>query len=88
MIFGSFNIFFNEICQAEGNEIYVDVNYHGIRDGTAEKPYSSIQYAIDMAEEGDTIYVFGGLYEDLVDPDRFAGLLIVLFLFSLVFGRL
>jgi len=64
MTFGSFNIFFNENCKAEGNEIYVDVNYHGIRDGSPEKPYTSIQYAIDMAEEGDTIYVFGGLYDE------------------------
>ena len=64
IIFGSFNIFFNENCKAEGNEIYVDVNYHGIRDGSPEKPYNSIQDAINLAEEGDTIYVFGGLYDE------------------------
>jgi len=70
MIFGSFNIIFNENCRAEGNEIYVDVNYHGVRDGTAEKPYDSIQYAIDIADEGDTIYVFGGLYEENLEIDK------------------
>ena len=64
MIIGCFNVFFNDNCRAEGNEIYVDVNYHGIRDGSPEKPYNSIQYAIDMAEEGDTIYVWGGFYDE------------------------
>ena len=64
LIFGSFNLFLNEGCIAKGNEIYVDISYHGFRDGSPEKPYNSIQYAIDMAEEGDTIYVFGGLYDE------------------------
>jgi parallel beta-helix repeat protein len=65
LLFSSFNLFFSNIyTKAEGNEIYVDVNYHGIRDGSAEKPWNSIQEAIDKAEEGDTIYVWGGLYDE------------------------
>lgn len=57
-------IFLDESGEAAGNEIYVDDNWYPFRDGTAEHPYSSIQYAIDIANEGDTIYVFGGDYNE------------------------
>jgi len=49
---------------AEGKTIYVDNRYHTFRDGSAENPYESIQYAINIAEAGDTIYVFGGTYNE------------------------
>ena len=70
LIFGSINILLNENCKASGNERYVDISYHGFRDGSPEKPYNSIQYAIDMAEEGDTIYVFGGLYDEVLSINK------------------
>jgi len=57
-------IFNDNTCKAEGNEIYVNDDFYETRDGSAEHPYDSIQYAIDVANEGDTIYVFGGLYEE------------------------
>ena len=40
LIFGSVNLILNENCKASGNEIYVDVSYHGYRDGSPEKPYN------------------------------------------------
>ena len=40
---------------ASGNEIYVHNAWYATRDGTAEHPYAGIQYAIDLAEDGDTI---------------------------------
>jgi len=55
-------VIFNPV--AAKNEIYVDSAYWGYSDGTAEKPYKSIQEAIDIASEEDTIYVFGGSYDE------------------------
>ena len=60
-------IFISERSRAAGNYIYVDSAFHIKRDGSAEYPLASIQEAIDIAEEGDTIYVFGGTYiENLI----------------------
>jgi len=51
-------------------DIYVDSGYKGYSDGTAEKPYKSIQEAIDIASTGDTIYVFGGTYDETIIIDK------------------
>jgi parallel beta-helix repeat protein len=57
----------SETSKAKDNDIYVSASYHGFSDGSAEKPYQTIQDAIEIAEEDDTIYIFGGLYqEDLI----------------------
>ncbi len=48
-----------------GREIYVDSSPSYLyRDGTAEHPYKTIQSSIDLASEGDTVYVFGGWYNE------------------------
>lgn len=54
------------ISENSNEEYYVDSNYRGYSTGTAEQPFKSIQTAIDEAESGDTIYVFGGLYEEII----------------------
>jgi parallel beta-helix repeat protein len=59
-----------QILAAEENEYYVDSSYRGYSDGTAQQPYPSIQTAIDQAQAGDTIYVFGGLYEEIIIVDK------------------
>jgi len=71
IIVGSFvTIFSNESCKASGNEIYVDVSFHGYGDGSADRPYESIQYAIDVADEEDTIYVFSGTYDETLNINK------------------
>ncbi len=71
LLLGSFIfIFFNEECKADSTGIYVDSSYYGFSDGSAEKPYRSIQKAINLAEDGDTIYVFGGLYDESLIIDK------------------
>ena len=45
------------------NEYYVDIEFFGTSVGTSEKPFRNLQDAIDRAEDGDTIYIFSGLYE-------------------------
>ena len=46
------------------NEIYVKSTYYGHSDGSAEKPYTTINEALGFAEEGDTIYIFSDGYVD------------------------
>jgi len=55
---------FDDTSEASGNEIYVHNGAYAIRDGSAEHPYETIQYAINLANEGDSIYVFGGVYNE------------------------
>jgi len=65
LVAGNFMVMFSyEGSGDSGNEIYVDSSHYGYSDGSAEKPYDSIQYAINVADEGDTIYVFGGTYDE------------------------
>ena len=63
-------VFFDEECSASGNEIYVDDSFHINRDGSAEHPYYGIQEAIDLADEGDIIYVFGGTYNETLSINK------------------
>jgi parallel beta-helix repeat protein len=62
------NLNFN--VKADYREIYVKEDYFGSSDGSADKPYKTIQEAIDIASEGDTIYVFGGLYQENIVIDK------------------
>ena len=63
-------LYFSPNVKSSGNEIYVDVEYFGSSDGTADRPYDTIQEAINVANEGDTIYVFGGFYEENLKIDK------------------
>ena len=64
------SIYFSEQGAATGNEIYVDSAFHWPRDGTAEHPWASIQEAINKADVGDTIYVFGGSYNETLSINK------------------
>ncbi len=56
------------------NTIYVDDdNTLGPWDGNIDHPYHSVQQAIDNASSGDTIFVFNGIYNDLVNPGFLSG---------------
>ena len=69
MIFMAFS-FFLPVVNSTSNELYVNVDYSGHSSGSAEKPYSSIQEALNNAEEGDTIYIFGGLYQEDLEINK------------------
>jgi len=61
----SMNVFITQKSMAaEKRFIYVDNAFYSKRDGSAEYPLASIQEAIDKANDGDTIYVFGGIYTE------------------------
>ena len=63
-------LYFDDTSEASGNEIYVHNRAYAFRDGSAEHPYETIQYAINLANEGDTIYVFGGVYNETLVIDK------------------
>jgi len=68
----SCSIFFfaGDTVKASGKNIYVDSAPYLYRDGAAERPYESIKYALSVANEGDTIYVFGGNYNETFVIDK------------------
>lgn len=57
-------LFFTDQSCAVGREIYVDDSFSAIRDGSAEHPYQTITEAINLADDGDTVYVFSGVYNE------------------------
>ncbi len=63
-------IFLGEKSEAAGNEIFVDDDLYLIRDGSAEHPYQTIQDALNVANDGDTIYVFGGSYNEMLTINK------------------
>ena len=63
-------IILEETCEASENDIFVDDDFYLFRDGSAEYPYKTIQDALDVANEGDTIYVFGGSYNEILTIDK------------------
>ena len=65
LLFSCFtSMFYIQESQATGSSIYVDVSNHAPGDGSANNPYRYIQQAINAANNGDTIYVFGGTYNE------------------------
>jgi len=52
-------------CYAEGNTIYVD--------DSGGKDYTSIQEAINAANDGDTIYVYSGTYNSIIINGEYIG---------------
>jgi len=70
MLSTSIFLFVDGTVKASEKAIYVDNAPYLYRDGTAEKPYERIEYAISIANEGDTIYVFGGIYNESFVIDK------------------
>ncbi len=52
-----------------------DDNTEGPWDGTQEHPFKTIQEALDVAETGDTIYVWSGVYEGSLKINKWVRLL-------------
>src|SRR5512136_2672285 len=59
-------MFLEEHASATGREIYVDDSFTYPRDGSAEHPWRTISEAINLASDGDTIYVFSGTYNESI----------------------
>ncbi|MFH1101963.1 MAG: PKD domain-containing protein [Methanobacteriota archaeon] len=56
---------------AVNRNIYVKNTYaYNTGDGSADRPYRSIQHAIDVAVPGDTIYVFEGTYNETLQINK------------------
>lgn len=64
LINGLSMLYLTEQTAAAGREIYVDDSFSYPRDGTAEHPYLTITEAMNLASEGDTIFVFSGTYNE------------------------
>lgn len=49
-------------AEAAGNVFYVDFNYTGSENGSAEQPFNTMNKAVSNAQRGDTIYIREGIY--------------------------
>lgn len=62
------HLFLFESCLAEGTTIYVDdSNTAGPWDGTQDYPYKTIHEAVAAANDGETVFVASGTYNENVD---------------------
>lgn len=55
---------------SQNRDIYVKSDYFGTSDGSADRPYKTIQAALDVAVDGDNIYVFSGIYKEALIIDK------------------
>jgi len=53
-----------------GKTYYVDPKGDDANPGTMEKPFATIQHAVDLVEPGDVIYLKGGTYRESVTVTR------------------
>ena len=51
-------------------EYHVSVNGNDINDGSASKPFRTINFAAQLAQSGDVITVHSGAYRERIDPAR------------------
>jgi parallel beta-helix repeat protein len=70
LVSGFVMVWFAPHSMASGREIYVSGAFSYPRDGSAEHPYRSITEALNLASEGDTIYVFAGTYNETVTINK------------------
>ncbi len=70
LLLTSFPLDTRGIAQNQNNIIYVDDdNTHGPWDGSQKHPYQFIQDAVHMANSGDTVFIFNGVYtKKIVNP--------------------
>jgi hypothetical protein len=54
-------------------DCYVSSTGDDANEGTADEPFASIQYAVDQATPGSTIYIRGGTYHEEIDLSGVAG---------------
>lgn len=64
------NFFTTTTNSSQNRDIYVRSGYFGTSDGSADRPYKTIQAALDVANDGDNIYVFSGLYKESLIIDK------------------
>ncbi|AXY11284.1 carbohydrate-binding cenc domain protein (plasmid) [Bacillus thuringiensis LM1212] len=58
-----------KIVQASGNIYYVSTTGNDSNDGTSiNAPFQTIQHAASIASAGDTVYIRGGTYREIVTP--------------------
>jgi len=70
LVHGLAMVLLTEQSTVAGREIYVDDSFVYPRDGTAANPYQTISEAIALANDGDTIYVFSGTYNETVTINK------------------
>ena len=70
LLFSSIFLFFVDTGKSARN-IYVKESYpYSNGDGSADRPYKSIQKALNEANDGDSIYVFEGTYNESFVIDK------------------
>ena len=63
-------VFITNYIKSSDHVIFVDARNNGLENGSQKFPFNTIAEGINKAEEGDTVFVSGGIYNEILEINK------------------